>query len=150
SRSVVVTVSVVVCVVVVVPPPLPATTMIAISRPTITATRQAIRSRMLPCGRPPEGPPRPPSPRPPPSRPRPPPLPRRPSSSGLRMIRVGSSCIGSAFGAEDRVEDRLGVLALESVSQPRRDLLPARAGYRHLGCQQACPGRRAAAASLEA
>src|SRR5262249_10574676 len=103
------------------PSSLPAMTTIAITRPTITAIRQATNRRRLPRGRPPPG---------------------GPSSSDWRMILVGSSCIcreGRVLGvwAEDRVEDRVGVVDLETGSQPRRDLLPARPRDRHLGRQQA-------------
>src|SRR6476620_3350446 len=100
------------------PPSLPAITITPISRPTITATRPATSSRMLPCGRPPCGP-WPPGPR---------------SSGPIR--RVGSSCIGSGLRSQDRVEDRVGVLDLETVSKPLGDLLPAAAGNRQLGREQ--------------
>ena len=65
------------------------------------------------------------------------------------IIRVGSSCIELRLRSEDRVEDRVGVLDLEAVSQPRRDLLPAAAGDGHLGRQQAGPGGAPRAAGVK-
>src|SRR6476646_4908505 len=105
----------------VVSPPLslPAITITAISRPTITATRPATSRRMLPWGRPPCGP-----------------WPPGPRSSGP-ISRVGSSCICLSLRSQDRVEDRVGVLDLETVSEALCDLLPAAAGNRHLGREQA-------------
>src|SRR5690349_12191354 len=58
-----------------------------------------------------------------------------PRSSGP-IRRVGSSCIGSGLRSQDRVEDRVGVLDLETVSKPLGDLLPAAAGNRQLGGEQ--------------
>ena len=101
------------------PSSLPAITITATTRPTITAIRQATSSRMLPCGRCAVG----------------------AAVVGCPIRRVGSSCISLVLRSEYRVEDRVGVLDLEAVSQPRLDLLAAAAGDRHLGGQQAGAGR---------
>src|SRR4051794_8053741 len=98
--------------------PLPAITMTAITRPTITAIRPAISSRALPCG--------------------------RCSSSGWRIIRVGSSCIASLLGSEYRVEYLAGVGNVEAAAQALGDLLATAAGDRHLGGEQAGAGRAGA------
>src|SRR6478672_1056798 len=93
----------------------PEITRIAITRPTITATRPATTSRRFPWG----------------------PCP----SSGWPIIRVGSSCISLLLGSEYRVEDPARVLDVEAVSQPHLDFLPAGARDRHLRRQQAGRGR---------
>ena len=86
---------------------------------------------------------------------------RRPAAACCRAAgcAVGAAVLGLAhqsgsgpraspllLRSEYRVEDRVGVLDLEAVSQPRLDLLPAAAGDRHLGRQQARPGGAAVAA----
>ena len=87
---------------VVVSPPssLLAITTTAISRPTITAIRQATSSRMLPCGR----------------------LVRaaRPAVFGAHQARRVLVHRLALLRSQDRVEDRVGVLDLETVSQPLR------------------------------
>ena len=80
------------------PPSSPAITITAITRPTITAIRQATSRRMLPCGR------------------------CRPSGDrGRRSSSSGSGprALSLVLRSEDRVEDRVGVLDLEAVSQAR-------------------------------
>src|SRR4051794_27020845 len=94
--------------------PLPAITTTAITRPTMTAIRPAISSRMLPCG--------------------------RCSSSGWRIIRVGSSCIRSLLRSEYRVEYLAGVGDVEATAQALGDLLAAAPRDRHLGGEQAGAG----------
>ena len=96
---------------------LPAITTTAITRPTITAIRPATSSRMFPWGCRGPGPPAGPS-----------------SGSGPR-----ASPYSSGPSIASRIS--LGVLDLEAVSQPHLDLLPAAAGDRHLGGQQAGRGR---------
>src|SRR4051812_28439155 len=90
--------------------PLEAITTTAISRPTITAIRPAISSRVLPCG--------------------------RCSSSGWRIIRVGSSCIGLLLRSEYRVEYLAGIGEVEATAQALRDLLATASRDRHLGGEQ--------------
>src|SRR5207342_103018 len=75
--------------------PLEAITTTAITKPTITAIRPAISSCVLPCG--------------------------RCSSSGWRIIRVGSSCIGSLLRSEYRVEYLAGIGDVEAAAQALGD-----------------------------
>ena len=93
----------------------PAITTTAITRPTITATRQAIRGACCraACGR-----------------------------RGVRLAHQSCRVLvhGSVLRSEYRVEDLAGVLDLEAVSQPRLDFLPAAARDRHLGREQAGRG----------